>query len=38
MVMPNGMVYIGEWKDNRFHGNGELKKYGNKQLYRNKSN
>ena len=38
MVMPNGMVYIGEWKDNRFHGNGELKKYGNKQPYRNKSN
>ncbi len=38
MVMPNGMVYIGEWKDNLFHGNGELKKYGNKQPYRNKSN
>ena len=38
MVMPNGMVYIGEWKNNRFHGNGELKKYGNKQPYRNKSN
>lgn len=38
MIMPNGIVYVGEWKDNRFHGKGELKKYGNEKPYRNKLN
>ena len=27
MIMPNGVVYIGEWKNNNFHGKGELRRY-----------
>ena len=37
MVIPNGMVYIGNWKDN-LSWKWRIKKYGNKQPYRNKSN
>ena len=32
MIMPYGMVYVGEWKDNNFHGKGEIRKYENKKI------
>ena len=32
MIMPYGMVYVGEWKDNNFHGKGEIRKYKNKKI------
>ena len=32
MILPYGMVYIGEWKDNNFHGKGEIRKYENKKI------